>query len=76
MILRKRAVKGVMSSSSWSFRQRDVTRALRAAKAAGVPVDIKIDRLTGVLVIMTKRTDDSAIDAPASEPTPPQDIVL
>ena len=56
--------------------QRDITRALRAAKAAGVPVDIKIDHLTGDLVIMTKRTDDGAIDGSASEPTPPGDIVL
>jgi hypothetical protein len=39
-------------------------------------VDIKIDHLTGDLVIMTKRTDDSAIDAPADDPTPPEDIVL
>jgi hypothetical protein len=50
-------------------RQRDITRALRAAKAAGMSVDIKIDRLTG------DRTHESA-DAPTSEPTPPEDIVL
>lgn len=56
-------------------RQRDITRALRAAEAAGMSVDIKIDRLTGDLVIMPKRTHESA-DAPASEPTPPEDIVL
>lgn len=59
-----------------SLRQREVTRILRAAKAAGVAVDIKVNRLSGDLVIMTKRTDDSAVDAPADEPTPPEDIVL
>ena len=58
------------------FRQRDITRALRAAKAANVSVDIKIDHLTGDLVIMTKRTEDCAIDAPATEPTPTQEVVL
>ena len=65
-----------MTRGTSRFRQLHITRALRAAKAAGVLVDIKIDHLTGDLVIMTKRTDDGAIDAPASEPTPPGDIVL
>jgi hypothetical protein len=65
-----------MSRGPCTFRQQDVTRALRAAKAAGVPVDIRIDRASGDLVIMTKRTDDTAADTPASEPMPPEDIVL
>jgi hypothetical protein len=66
----------MMTRGPSRFRQRDVTRALRAAKAAGESVDIKINHLTGDLVIMTKRTDDSTIDVPANEPTPPEDIVL
>jgi hypothetical protein len=39
-------------------------------------VDIRIDRASGDLVIMPKRTDDTAADTPASEPMPPEDIVL
>jgi hypothetical protein len=41
-----------------------VERALRAAKAVGLlVVEIRIDRRTGELVIVTKREDDSATDA-------------
>jgi hypothetical protein len=65
-----------MSRGPCAFRQRDVTRALRAAKAAGVPVDIRIDRLTGDLVIKIVRMDAPAPDTPASEQSPPKDIVL
>ncbi len=65
-----------MSRRPCTFKQRDVTRALRAAKAAGVTVDIKIDRRSGDLVIMMKRADDIAVDAPANEPLPSQEIVL
>jgi hypothetical protein len=42
------------------FRQRDVTRALRAAKAAGVSVDIRIERSSGDLVIGPVRAHDTA----------------
>jgi len=59
-----------------TFRQRDITRALRAAKAARVPVDIKIDRGSGDLVISMRRADDSAADMPTCEPSSPEDIVL
>jgi hypothetical protein len=65
-----------MAHTPSTFRQRDVTRVLRAAKAAGVPVDIRIDRRTGDLVIITKETDDTAADIPADEPVPTEDIVL
>jgi hypothetical protein len=62
-----------MSRGPCTFRQRDVERALRAAKAAGVVVDIKIDRQSGDLVIHMGRTDDAADDAPGM---PPEEIVL
>jgi hypothetical protein len=65
-----------MARAPSTFRQGDITHLLRAAKAAGVPVDIRIDRVTGDLVIKTSRTDDIATDTPADEPVPPEDIVL
>jgi hypothetical protein len=63
-----------MSRGPCTFRQRDVTRALRAGKAAGVPVEIRIDRRTGDLVIREAKTDDNATDV--ADPAPPEDIVL
>jgi hypothetical protein len=39
-------------------------------------VDIRIDRLTGDLVIMPRRADDAPTDTPADEPVPPEEIVL
>jgi hypothetical protein len=63
-----------MSSGPWTFRPRDIARALRAGKAAGVPVEIRFERLTGDLVIREARTDDSATDV--ADPVPPEDIVL
>jgi hypothetical protein len=62
----------MMSRGPCTFRQRDITRVLRAAKAAGVPVDIRIDRQSGDLVIIV-RTDDN--DMP-TEPVEAKDIVL
>jgi hypothetical protein len=62
-----------MARGPCTFRQRDVTRAFRAAKAAGVTVDIKIDRRSGDLVIMMREADDTADDAPGM---PPEEIVL
>ena len=46
-----------MSRGRCTFRQSDVTRALRAAKAAGVTVDIRIDSSSGDLVIMSAALD-------------------
>ena len=65
-----------MSRGPCTFGQRDVTRILRAAKAAGVTVDIKIDPRSGHLVIMMRRVDDTSADAPANEVPPSEDIVL
>jgi hypothetical protein len=42
------------------FRQADVQRALRAAKSAGVSIDIKIEAATGDFIITTKDADGSA----------------
>jgi hypothetical protein len=57
-----------MSRGPCTFREADIRRALRAAKAAGVSVDIiRIDCVSGDLVIMTKRTDDAAEDASRNE---------
>jgi hypothetical protein len=65
-----------MGRGPCTFRQRDLARALRAAKAAGVPVDIRIDRNSGDLVISMRRADDTATDMPANEPLPSEDVVL
>jgi hypothetical protein len=48
-----------------SFKQVDVTRALRAARAAGVEIDrVEIDSATGKIVIISKndRGDERASD--------------
>ena len=63
-----------MARGPCTFRLRDVSRALRASKAAGVPVEIRIDRRTGDLVIKTATPDDNVTDV--SDPVPPEDIVL
>ena len=61
-----------MARGPCTFRQRDVERVLRAAKAVGVAVDIRISR-SGDLVIRMGQADDTASDAPANEK---QEIVL
>jgi hypothetical protein len=45
-----------------SFRQREISRLLRAGKAAGVPVEITIDPRTGVLVVREMKADDVPTD--------------
>ena len=70
------SLDSVVGRAPSTFRQRDVTRALRAAKAAGVAVDIRIDRVTGDLVIVTKAADDLGANAPVGNSVPPEDIVL
>ena len=59
-----------------NITQADIARALRAAKSAGVAVDIRIERSSGDLVISMRRADDTAADVPADEPLPTDDIVL
>jgi hypothetical protein len=44
-------------------RQQDIARALRAAKAAGVPVDIRIERRSGDMVIRPARAHATADEA-------------
>jgi hypothetical protein len=60
----------MMARAPCTFRQQDLTRALRAAKAAGVTVDIRIDRRSGDFVVTMRRTDE------IPEPEPPEDIIL
>jgi hypothetical protein len=65
----------VMGRAPSAFKQGDVTKVLRAAKAAGLPVyKFEIDR-SGRIVVTTAKADDTATDAPANE-APREDIVL
>jgi hypothetical protein len=60
-----------MSRAPSTFRQQDVTRALRAAVAAGLVVHkVEIDRVGKIVLVM--------VDEPATEPPPiaESDIVL
>jgi hypothetical protein len=45
------------------IRQRDITRVLRAAKAADVPVDIRIEPRSGIMVIRPAAAHDTADEA-------------
>jgi hypothetical protein len=64
-----------MSSGPWKFpTKKRLFCILQASADAGVPVEIRIDRRTGDLVIRETRTDDSATDV--ADPVPPEDIVL
>jgi len=51
-----------------AFRQRDVTRAIKAARAAGMSPHVWIDR-AGVLHI----EQSTGLTAPAAEPLPSND---
>lgn len=49
-----------MSRASQSFKQRDVTKALKATVKAGIAVNrVEIDK-NGTIVIVTARPDDAA----------------
>ena len=66
-----------MSSGPWKFpTKKKLVCILQASEEAGVPVEIRIDRLTGDLVIREAKTDDSAADTPADETVSAEEIVL
>ena len=46
-----------MARSPCTFRQIDVTRALRAAKAAGIEVDRIEIAPDGTIIVVTEKTD-------------------
>ncbi len=61
-----------MSRGPSTFRQRDVTRALKAAKAAGFPVaKVEISR-EGTIVRTAETTQDAATEGDAA----PNRIIL
>jgi hypothetical protein len=49
------------------LRQRELARALRAAKAAGVPVDIHVNAKSGDLVIKMRDENVTATNASHNE---------
>jgi hypothetical protein len=50
-----------MSRAPCTFRQQDVTRALKATVAAGIAVQrIEIDK-TGKIVVVTGKTDEGRV---------------
>jgi hypothetical protein len=58
----KRAIKGFSPRTETRFRERELARALRAAKAAGGE-RVEIDPRTGkISVILTKPSDPPASD--------------
>jgi hypothetical protein len=53
-----------MSRVPVTFRQADLTRALRAARAAGLEVSgYEIDPMTGKILITTRTSDDQKTPA-------------
>ncbi len=54
-----------MSRRRSAFRQRDVTRAIKAARAAGVRIRIEIQ--DGKMVIDTVSTDTDVVSEPRTE---------
>ncbi len=49
-----------------TFRQQDVTRALRAAGAAGCPVQrVEIDRDGKITLVMIEPAEDQSAEEPA-----------
>jgi hypothetical protein len=43
-----------MSRGPLTFKQRDVTRAIKAAKAAGIEACVKIDKAGNIVIIPAK----------------------
>jgi len=64
---RKPGRNTAVSRNVWTFRQRDVTRALKATIAAGVDVRrIEIDR-EGKIVVVTGKPGEASDDRSANE---------
>jgi hypothetical protein len=55
-----------MTRGPCTFRQQDVTRAIRAVRAAGLPVSVTVDPQTGAITIAT-------VEAAAQDSTTPLD---
>jgi hypothetical protein len=58
-----------MSRTPSAFRQQDVTRALRAADAAGLTVyGYEVDAQTGTIKVKTNRASENAAASAAEQP--------
>ena len=50
------------------FRQRDVTKAVRAVAAAGVQIDrVEVDKTGKIVIVTGKDLGDSSNNSPANE---------
>ncbi|WP_024513471.1 hypothetical protein [Bradyrhizobium sp. ARR65] len=57
-----------MSRGKQSFKQTDVTRAMKAAQNAGFDVQgVEIEPSTGKFRVLTKRPDQPRLDEPVNE---------
>jgi hypothetical protein len=66
-----------LARRSCTFRQRDLTAAIKAARAAGIDPRVEIDRITGNLIITQNvaqpRVVTDSADEPAGEEKNPWD---